>query len=279
VAGFDLNTDEIMGLSLKLASLRDVPADSAVYVKGEGIEKVLFGVDAGVAELLLAKSLGYDAVIAHHPMGGTAILNFSEVFKRHIPQMMERGVPRSEAEKAVSRKLSDLTIDAHSRNYNHAVDVANLLKIPYMNIHTPLDEIGRRVMSQKIEERVNGESKVKDVVETLQELNEFRNAATKIEIRVGKPDNKAGKVIVSHGAGTNGGYEIAKTYFAHGFGTVVYIHVGLSDLEKLRAENSGNLIITGHMASDSVGINPFIHELENRGIAVTMVGVVSDKNP
>jgi putative NIF3 family GTP cyclohydrolase 1 type 2 len=279
VVGFDLNTDEIMGLSLKLAGLRDVPADSAVYVKGEGIEKVLFGVDAGVPELLLAKSLGYDAVIAHHPMGGTAILNFSEVFKRHIPQMIEGGVPRSEAEKAVSKKLSDLTIDAHSRNYNHAVDVANLLKIPYMNIHTPLDEIGRRVMSQKIEERVNGESKVKDVVETLQELNEFRNAATKIEIRVGKPDNKAGKVIVSHGAGTNGGYEIAKTYFTHGFGTVIYIHVGLSDLEKLRAENAGNLIITGHMASDSVGINPFVHELENRGITVTTVGVVSDKNP
>jgi len=34
------------------------------------------------------------------------------------------------------------------------------------------------------------------------------------------------------------------------------------------------LIITGHIASDSVGINPFIKELENKGINVTTIGVV-----
>jgi len=47
-------------------------------------------------------------------------------------------------------------------------------------------------------------------------------------------------------------------------------------LEKLRAENMGNLIVTGHIASDSVGINPFIHELEEASISVATVGVVRD---
>lgn len=273
-----MNTDEIMRLSLKLSGLHEIPADSAIYAKGEGIRRVLFGIDAGVPELLLAKNLGYDAVIAHHPSGGTALLNFAEVFRRHIHQMMDAGIPKREAEKAVSKKLFDLTIDAHSRNYNHIVDVVNLLKIPYMNIHTPLDEIGRRIMSQRIEDRIDVNSRVKDVVEALALLGEFRNAETKIEIRVGKPDNKAGRVVISHGAGTNGGYDIAKAYFAHGIGTVIYIHVGLGDLERLRMENVGNLVITGHMASDSVGINPFIHELEKQGLTVTTLGVVSDKN-
>jgi len=52
-----MNTEEIMGLSLKLAGLKDVPEDSAIYTSGNNIRKVLFGIDAGVPELLLAKQL------------------------------------------------------------------------------------------------------------------------------------------------------------------------------------------------------------------------------
>jgi len=40
-----LNTEEIMNVALKLAGLRDVPNDSAIFVSGRGIQKVLFGID------------------------------------------------------------------------------------------------------------------------------------------------------------------------------------------------------------------------------------------
>jgi hypothetical protein len=143
-----------------------------------------------------------------------------------------------------------------------------------MNIHTPLDEIGRRMMQEKIDSKIDKESTVKDMVDALYELTEFKNAVTKIKVRLGKAKNPAGKTVVSHGAGTNGGYEIAKTYFKHGIGTVVYIHVGLGDLERLRAEGKGNLIVTGHIASDSVGINPFVKQLEKKGISVVKIGIV-----
>jgi len=147
--------------------------------------------------------------------------------------------------------------------------------MPYMNIHTPLDEVGRKTMSEKIDSRIRNDSTVQDVVSALKELTEFRNAVTEIKIRQGKAENPAGRVVVSHGAGTNGGYEIANTYFKYGIGTVVYIHISPGDLEKLRAEKKGNLIVTGHIASDSVGINPFIHELEKRNVSVTRIGIVS----
>jgi hypothetical protein len=42
---------------------------------------------------LLAKQLHFDAVIAHHPIGGTAALDFHNVFKRHIQQMVDAGIP------------------------------------------------------------------------------------------------------------------------------------------------------------------------------------------
>ena len=259
---------------MKLAGLKEVPEDSAIYVNGDDIRKILFGIDAGVPELLLAKRLGCDAVIAHHPQGGTAFINFHQVFRRHIQQMVQAGVPREEAEKAVTKKLEALEVQAHTRNYGHAVDVAKLLRMPYMNIHTPLDEVGRRIMSEQIHSRIRENSTLQDVVSALKELNEFKNAVTEIEIRMGKPENPAGKVVVSHSAGTNGGYEVAKAYFKHGVGTVVYIHVSPVDLKKLKAEGKGNLIVTGHIASDSVGINPLIHELEKRNISVTTIGVV-----
>ncbi len=269
-----MNTEEIMEVALKLAGLKKVPEDSAIYVSGDSIRKILFGIDAGVPELLLAKQLSYDAVIAHHPQGGTATINFHQVFKRHIQQMVAAGVPIEEAENAVKKRLEELEVEAHTRNYGHAVDVAKLLKMPYMNIHTPLDEVGRKIMAEKINSRIRKNSKVKDVVSALEELSEFKNAVTKIKIRLGKAENPAGRVVVSHGAGTNGGYEIAKTYFKYDVGTVVYIHINHRDLEKLKTEKVRNLVISGHIASDSVGMNPLIHELEKRNVSITRIGIV-----
>jgi len=269
-----VDTEEIMKLSLKLAGLKEVPEDSAIYVSGGSLEKVLFCIDAGASELLLAKQFGFDAVIAHHPVAGSAAINFYQVFRRHIQQMVTAGVPIGDAEEAVKKKLADLEVEAHTRNYSQIIDIAKLLKIPFMNIHTPLDEIGRSKMQQQIENKLMKDSTVRDVVSALEELSEFKNAITKIKIRLGKAENPAGKVVVSHGAGTNGGYEIAKTYFKHGIGTVAYIHVSPADLTKLIADVKGNLIVTGHIASDSVGINPLIEELEKRNIFVTRIGIV-----
>jgi hypothetical protein len=147
--------------------------------------------------------------------------------------------------------------------------------MPYLNIHTPLDEVGRRIMAQQIQSRTGKDATVQDVVAALNELPEFRNAVTKIRTRLGKAENHAGKVVVSHGAGMNGGYEVAKAYFNHGVGTVVYILIGVGDLARLKAEKkTGNLIVTGHIAGDSVGINPLIHELMKKGVSVTTIGII-----
>jgi len=271
-----MSTQEIMKLALKMANLKEVPADSAIHVEGRNIRKILFGIDAGVPELLLARQWRCDAVISHHPQGGSATINFSEVFERHVQQMVEAGVPLKEAEQAVCKKQRTLEVEMHSRNYDHAVSVARLLKMPYMNIHTPLDEIGRRRMIEQVRvaTKKNPEAKVGDVIAALQKLSEFKKAQTEIKIRLGKASNKAGKVVVSHAAGTNGGYEVAKTYFKHDVKTLIYIHIGSTELEQLRADGVGNLIVTGHVASDSVGINPFISALKQKGVSVVRLGII-----
>jgi uncharacterized protein related to proFAR isomerase len=63
-----IDTDDIMNIGLKLVGWKRMPPDSAIHVKGRKINKVLIAVDVTSAELILAKNLGCDAVIAHHPL-------------------------------------------------------------------------------------------------------------------------------------------------------------------------------------------------------------------
>ena len=62
---------------------------------------------------------------------------------------------------------------------------------------------------------------------------------------------------------------MADAYFEYGVDTVVYIHLDEPVLERLQATGRGQIIVLGHIASDSVGINPFLDALEGRSIEVT----------
>jgi len=260
-----MDTQQIMRTSLKLAGFKSIPADSEIHAKGRRIRKVLVAIDVGVAELLLARNLGCDAVIAHHPAGGKARINGYKVFLRHIDQLKEAGVPEDIAQKAVRPKLRVLELQHHPDNYDQTPSAAKKLRMPLVSIHSPCDEIGRKMIQNALK-GVNENSAVRDVVSGIARFPEFRKAASKIEVRLGSPRNRAGKVAISHAAYTNGGYEIAKTYFESGVGTLSYIHIGEPDLTKLANEASGNLIVLGHIASDWLGINRLLSELEKNGV-------------
>lgn len=267
ITTFFMNTEEIMQLSLSLVGFDSVPFDSQIYVEGNNIEKVLFAIDVGTAELLLARQLGCDCVIAHHPVGQKAVLEYHHILKKHIDQMMEAGIPKKEAEEAAQELIEQAEVASHSRNYDQVIEAARVLDMPFMNIHNPLDVLGRRIMQDTIKMKTNESSTVRDVIDALYALNEFARAKTRIELRLGKMTSRAGRIVVAHGAGTNGGYRIAKTYFKY-IDTLIYIHISPQDLQRLKQEEHGTLIITGHIASDMVGINPFLEELERRGIGI-----------
>src|SRR2546427_10180721 len=104
------------------------------------------------------------------------------------------------------------------------------------------------------------------LVSSIGEFPEFRNAETRIEVRLGSPNRKAGKVAISHACYTNGGYDVAKVYFQHGVDTLSYIHISETDLTKLASEGFANLVVLGHIASDWLGINQLLKELEKKDI-------------
>lgn len=267
-----MNTEEIMGLALKLADMKEIPADSAIHVSGKNIGKVLLCVDADIAELMLAKHLECDAVIAHHPIG-EASLNFHMVFDRHVGYMLEHGVPKQKAEEAVKKLKDRVALRNHTTIYTHTVAAAEKLDMPLVNIHLPCDELMRRTILAQL--KSNRIEKVSDIKSSVENIPEFRNAATEVKVAYGDPSNSAGKYALVVAAGTNGGYPIAKAYFEHGVSTVIYLHVNGEDLAKLNEDKiQGNLVILGHLAGDSIGLNQLAQALEREGIEVVKLGIL-----
>ena len=269
-----LDSKQIMQLALDMVGFETIPPDSKILLPGRGMKRVLFGIDIGVPELLLAKELGVDGVIAHHPI---AIGTFPKILEKHVDQMAVFGIPHEVGEKAIAPIKEGYDLSFLAGNFDHVVSVAKLLGLPLMCIHNPLDEVGRRIMDQAIVERrkvvegAGGTFTVGDVVEALKAIPEFGRVPTHPQVMVGKAENPAGQVVVAHAAGTNGRYGVANAYFEHGVSTVVYIHVDGPGLAKLRAENKGNLVVSGHIVADAVGINPFVELLRKNGMEVITI--------
>lgn len=269
------DTEKIMQVGLDLAGWKKMPADSMVHVKGRNIKRVMIAVDVSTAELLLAKSLGCDAVIAHHPLGIAAV-NFYKVFGRHINYLMEHGVPRSVAKKAVEKLTERVETRTHADIYDDVVGAARAMKMPLVNIHQPCDEYMRRTIFEKIQ---SGRTEyVSDIVRSVSSIPEFRHAATRVRVRYGSEKNRAGHWALVIAAGTNGGYSVAKAYFEHGIDTVIYLHVDYSDLTKMREDKlKGNLVVLGHLAGDSLGLNALADRLEEIGVECVRIGLLAGK--
>lgn len=270
-----MDTQQIMDLALTMAGLSEVPADSGVIVAGENIKTAAFGVDMEAAEIMIARELGADLVITHHPSAGSPRLGLYQVMDNQIARMAAAGVPINKAQKALQEQKGKVERSLHVSNYDRAVSAARLLNMPFMGIHTPADLITERQVQSHLDSCLGAKSTLADVVAALKQLPEYQNALTEPEIRVGAAQDYAGKVFVAMAGGTNGGAKVAEAYFSAGIGTLVCMHMPEDVLKAVREQNIGNVIVAGHMASDSIGINLIIAALEAKGLTmIPMSGVI-----
>ncbi len=276
-----MNTEQIMQLALELAGLSEVPGDSAVLVPGENIKRVLVGVDMGTAEILLAKQLGFDCVIGHHPVGGRARADFPKVMARQIERMMDAGIPINQAQKALAKKVGQVERGRHAGNYDQASSAARLLGMPLISIHTPTDILAEQAVQKHIDQALGDDkyATLQDIIDALMQLPEYQKTLNGPVIRVGGSKDYAGRPFVIMAGGTNGGVDVLKAYFAAGVGTTISMHMPEDVIAAIKEQNIGNVIVAGHMASDSIGINQLLAALEAKGIEVVrMSGVIDPKN-
>jgi hypothetical protein len=189
----------------------------------------------------------------------------------HVDQMIAVGVPKNVAQDAVADQIEAMKLSAHARNDQHTVSVAGLIKMPYMNIHTPPDEIGRQRLQCRFDVLMteNPDATVGDVFQALEEFKEVKNARVRPLLAVGHPDKPAGRVFVAHAALDVPNYAILDAYYSHGVDTILTLRAGQRDLERLRKEKLGALIVIGHMAGDSLGFTSFLARLTRMGLDIT----------
>ncbi|HSO93818.1 MAG TPA: hypothetical protein VLS53_05030 [Candidatus Dormibacteraeota bacterium] len=261
---------DIMSLANQLAGCVETPADSEVYLDGE-VQRVLVGIDIDVGELLLARQLGLDGVIAHHPCGGNARLGLPAIIDRHREQMLAEGIPATVADPLVEARKGRVAHALNSANYDRVVTAARQLRMPLMNIHLAADILARRALEEVVRQASRKPFPgVGEVLAALTLVPEIAASLVKPELWLGVAENPLGRWLVQMAAGVNGGAGIYRTYYEHGIDTILAMHLDERDLRELELlQRAGaNLIITGHMASDSIGVNRVIDALEHEGLEV-----------
>lgn len=267
-----LTTDSLMQVALDMIGWEDIPGDCGVHVPAERVNTLLVGLDIDTGDLLLARDLGYDAVLAYSCYGTDAELTAWQVYRRHIELLTAAGVPQYAAEEAVLDRMDNLRRAAHMANYERVSGAAHLAGVPFLNIKSPVDELGRKAMQRVVDDLLRSHDEA-TVAEVCAHLNasfvEFQHAPTQIAVPLGNAEVPAGRAVVVHGASLDGDAAIARTYFDHGIDTLIYVNISPKELRKLRLIDTGNLIVGGRVASLSIGLNLYLNTIEARGVEVT----------
>src|SRR3989338_6814387 len=241
-------------------------SDTRVFVDPKReIKKVMVGIDIGPAEILVAKELGVDLVIAHHPIG-KALADLHDVMHLQAEVLAGYGVPINIAESLTKERISEVARGISPINHYRTVDVAKLLGMGLMCVHTPADNMVASFLDKHLK-KVKPEL-VGEVIEALEQIPEYDKAITQKagpKIFVGSKDNFVGKLVLTEiTGGTEGAVGIYEKMHNAGIGTIVGMHMD-EERKKEAQKYHVNVVIAGHMSSDSLWMNLFLDELEKRG--------------
>jgi len=256
-------------------SLKNPYADTRILFgdSQKEVEKILVGIDIGPAELVLADKLNQkgeriDLVLSHHPQG-EALAGLYEVVEIQIDMLAQYGVPINVAEGLLKERIAEVKRKIYPINHFRTVDTAKLLKIPLMCVHTPADNLVFQFLVKLFEKRKP--ETVGEVVDALKKIPEYEKAArqkTGPTIAVGSEKNRCGKVVpLEITGGTEGAKKIYQYLAQAGVGTIISMHQS-EEHHKEAQKYHLNVVIAGHMASDSLGVNLFLDELEKKGIKI-----------
>ena len=243
------------------------------------IKRLIAGVDVDVADLMLADHLRrngnpIDLVVSHHP-AGLASIHFPDVMYMQADMMQAWGVPINVAEGILAGRVDEIRRRMLPANHYRVAEAARLLDMPLMSVHTPADNNVQKLVQAHIDSRTP--ETLQDLIKVLKEIPEYKEAAkrnTGPTILVGNKENRCGKIAVIMTGGTGGPKEDLEELVKAGVGTVVEMHMTDDKVEEAKKHHL-NVVIAGHIASDSIGMNIILDEFEKQGVeVVTFSGII-----
>lgn len=249
--------------------------DSRIFLGSTNLEVdcLMAGIDIGAAEVLLADRLnqkgnGIDLLLTHHPEG-SSLASLHEVMDVQADVWAKYGVPINIAEGVMHDRISEVHRKISPVNHNEAVDAARLLGLAFMGTHTITDNLVHTYMEQlftKTKPYTVGD--VLDILKKEPEYQEAMKGKAGPMIFAGDPKNRAGHVApIEFTGGTEPSHIIYEKLAMAGVGTVVGMHAG-EEHRKEAIKHHINLVIAGHMSSDSLGMNLFLDVIEKNGVKI-----------
>lgn len=236
------------------------------------ISTILCGIDMETPEILLAdrliqKGQPIDLVLAHHPEG-VAQAALYQVMHVQADMLAQAGVPINIAEGIMEARIGEVRRLLMPVNHQRAVDAARLLGMAFMCVHSPADNLANQYLTQLFSSR--SYRTVQDVMDLLLEIPEYqmaRSLKAGPQVLVGDKKRRAGRIFVKMTGGTGGSEKSYDKLAAAGIGTVIAMH--MTDKHRQAAKDSHlNVIIAGHMASDSLGMNLLLDALVKQGMNI-----------
>jgi hypothetical protein len=236
----------------------------------------LAGIDIGSAEILLASQLNernkpIDLVISHHPLG-KGFADLQGVMDMTVEIYEQLGIPVHLAEKIMEERIKEVSRSIHPANHFKEVDMAKLLKVNLMNTHTVTDNLVNKFVSDFLKKK-NPET-IGELMKTLLEIPEYSEAKKRgagPKIFAGSPKHRVGKFLMEMTGGTNPSSKVYEILSKAGISTIVGMHMKDDAVGKIN-EFHMNVVIAGHISSDSLGMNLFLDELEKKGVEVLTCG-------
>ena len=236
------------------------------------IRKILVGIDMEAPELLLCdrlneKGAGIDMVLAHHPEG-SPYAALAAVMDLQCGHMSRFGVLPNVAEAVMGERIGEVGRSVAASNHQRARDCARLLGIPFACFHTPADNLVTDFLYKLFEQEKP--QTVGEAVKLLKTIPEYGQSAVNNappRILAGKEDSTLGKIYVDFTGGTSGSEKNYARLSAAGISTVLAMHMSEKHLEAAKKEYM-NVILAGHISSDSLGMNLFLDALEKEGIEI-----------
>lgn len=232
------------------------------------IKNIAIGIDVETPELLLVDRMRergekIDLVIGHHPEG-KSIFGLNKMISIQEELLISYGIGVSNAEKIMSESVDKYEKSLRGLNYNRAVDAAKILNIPFINLHTPADNMVHMFLVNLFEK--NRPYKLENIIEILMNEKEYQYAYANNNgpiILNGSENSRAGKIYVDVTGGVEASDKIYEELKNKGVDTLVGMHMSESHLKKAKEFNI-NVVIAGHMSSDTIGMNLLIDEIEKK---------------
>ncbi|MDD8019824.1 MAG: NGG1p interacting factor NIF3 [Acidobacteriota bacterium] len=254
-------------------------ADSRILTGNPEIEvkHLLAGIDIEVGEVLLAHVLNkeqpkkFDLILAHHP-AGRALAQLYQVMGLQVDLFIQSGVTPSLAEQLMENRMGEVERRFLPLNHNRTVDVARLLNLPMICLHTVADNCVTRYLTDIFTRKAP--ARLKEVLSILKEIPEYRKSslnAVPPRILNGSEESRAGRIYVDMTGGTEGPKDIFDRQVAAGVSSLVGMHFSEEALKKCKAAKL-NVIVAGHIASDTLGLNLLLDQIETaagEGLEVT----------